>query len=102
MEQIRLLRQDEIECRIGTINEKDVSLLLYKDARVDMKILDETYGPMNWQRSHEMIGGIYIVRSASRIARKNSGFPKWMWEQKATQKKKRDRRATALSGPVPS
>lgn len=57
MEQIRLLRQDEIECRIGTINEKGVSLLLYKDARVDMKILDETYGPMNWQRSHEMIGG---------------------------------------------
>ena len=57
MEQIRLLRNDEIECRIGMINEKGLSLLLYKDARVDMKILDETYGPMNWQRSHTMIGG---------------------------------------------
>ncbi len=54
---IRLLRADEIECRIGTISEKGVSLLLYKDARVDMKILDEVYGPLNWQRRHEMIGG---------------------------------------------
>lgn len=54
---IRLLRADEIECRIGTISEKGVSLLLYKDARADMKILDEVYGPMNWQRKHEMIGG---------------------------------------------
>lgn len=57
MEQIRLLRHDEIECRIRTINEKGLSLLLYKDARVDMKILDEAYGPTNWQRSHELIGG---------------------------------------------
>jgi len=54
---IRLLRADEIECRIGTISEKGVSLLLYKDARADMKILDEVYGALNWQRRHEMIGG---------------------------------------------
>ena len=38
---IRLLRAEEIECRIGTINDKGLSLLLYKDARADMKILDE-------------------------------------------------------------
>ncbi len=54
---IRLLRADEIECRIGTITEKGLSLLLYKDARADMKILDEVFGPMNWQRKHEVIGG---------------------------------------------
>lgn len=54
---VRLLRADEIECRIGTISEKGLSLLLYKDARADMKILDETYGPMGWQRRHELIGG---------------------------------------------
>ena len=54
---IRLLRADEIECRIGMINEKGLSLLLYKDARVDMKILDEVYGQFNWQRKHEVIGG---------------------------------------------
>lgn len=54
---IRLLRADEIECRIGTVSEKGISLLLYKDARADMKILDEVFGPMNWQRRHEAIGG---------------------------------------------
>lgn len=54
---IRLLRADEIECRIGTVSEKGLSLLLYKDARADMKILDEVFGPMNWQRKHEVIGG---------------------------------------------
>ncbi len=31
--------------------------MLYKDARCDMKILDETVGPENWQRSHELING---------------------------------------------
>ena len=60
----RLLQADEIECRIGTINEKGLSLLLYKDARADMKILDELYGPENWQRRHELIGGcLYCVVS---------------------------------------
>lgn len=52
MNQFRLLRADEIDCRINTITEKGLSLLLYKDARCDMNILDETVGPMNWTRSH--------------------------------------------------
>ena len=54
---IRVLTADEIECRVGTISEKGLSLLLYKDARADMKILDEVFGPNNWQRTHEVIGG---------------------------------------------
>jgi len=54
---IRLLTADEIECRVGTISEKGLSLLLYKDARADMKILDEVFGSSNWQRTHEVIGG---------------------------------------------
>lgn len=53
---IRLLTADEIECRVGTISEKGLSLLLYKDARADMKILDEVFGPMNWQRTHLLVG----------------------------------------------
>lgn len=53
--EIRLLKAEEIECRVGTINGRGCSLLLYKDARVDMKILDETYGVGNWQRTHEVI-----------------------------------------------
>lgn len=48
----RKLRADEIDCRISTINSNGLSLLLYKDARCDMNILDEEVGAMNWQRSH--------------------------------------------------
>jgi len=48
----RELRADEIDCRPATITAAGISLLLYKDARVDMDILDETVGPMNWQREH--------------------------------------------------
>ena len=52
MNRFRLLRADEIDCRISTIGEKGLTLLLYKDARCDMNILDETVGPFGWQRYH--------------------------------------------------
>ena len=48
----RDLTADEIECRPAIIKETGLSILLYKNARVDMDILDETVGPMNWQREH--------------------------------------------------
>ena len=48
----RLLRADEIEARISTVGKKGISLLLYKDARVDMNILDEAAGPMNWKKEY--------------------------------------------------
>ena len=54
---IRLLKAEEIECRVSTVNEKGVTLLLYKEARVDQKILDEAFGPFGWQRSHQNIDG---------------------------------------------
>lgn len=57
MNMIRLLRADEIECRVSTVSEKGVSLLLYKDARVDQRILDETFTPLGWQRTHQSIDG---------------------------------------------
>ena len=50
--QFRTLRADEIECRVGRCSQKGVSLLLYKDARCDMVVLDETVGAMNWRREH--------------------------------------------------
>lgn len=54
---MRLLTAGEIECRTGTVNAGGLSLLLFKDARADQKILDETYGPMGWKRSHQSIDG---------------------------------------------
>ena len=52
MNMFRVLRADEIDCRIAQAKENGISLLLYKDARCDQNILDETVGPMNWQRQH--------------------------------------------------
>lgn len=54
---IRLLKADEIECRVSVIKENGLSVLLYKDARVDQRILDETFGPFGWKRSHQSIEG---------------------------------------------
>lgn len=59
---IPLLTAQDVECRIQQITGDDTKgygaiLLLYKDARVDMKILDSVFGPENWQRKHEVING---------------------------------------------
>ena len=50
--EFRTLTKDEIECRVSTVKQSGLSLLLYKDARADMNILDEEVGPANWQRHH--------------------------------------------------
>lgn len=57
----RKLRADEIECRVGVSKEHGCSILLYKDARVDQNILDETVGPYNWQRHHSRDNANCIV-----------------------------------------
>lgn len=56
MEKFRRLKASEIDARVSTVKQNGCSLLLYKDARCDMNILDETVGAMNWQRSHQLIG----------------------------------------------
>lgn len=50
----RTLHADEIELRTGQIlQDKGLqTLLLYKDARCDMAMLDEAVGPLNWKREH--------------------------------------------------
>ncbi len=50
--EFRTLTAQEIECRVATVKQNGFSILLYKDARCDMNILDETVGAMNWQRNH--------------------------------------------------
>lgn len=58
----RALKASEIDCRIQSIGQNKTgavgtTILLYKDARVDMNILDETVGAMNWQREHSVVNG---------------------------------------------
>lgn len=86
---VRLLKADEIECRIATINEKGLSLLLYKDARVDQKILDETFGIFGWKRSHQCIDGnlyctveIYDKESGEWVAKQDVGTMSYSEKEK--------------------
>jgi len=51
--EFRTLKADEIDVRIASVKPTGASFLLYKDARCDMRILDESVGPDNWQRSHQ-------------------------------------------------
>ncbi len=62
MKKIRLLKASEIECRVGQCGKSSkgsawCSLLLYKDARCDQRILDEVFGLFGWKRKHEVING---------------------------------------------
>ena len=73
----RDLKADEIDCRVSTVSAKGCSLLLYKDARVDMNILDETFGVYGWSREHKMIGDrLYCTVG---IRDKDSG--EWVYKQ---------------------
>ena len=64
MDEIRLFSKEDIDVRVAQTNTYNnngqlvvkVSLLLYKDARVDMKVLDELFTPMGWKRTHKLIG----------------------------------------------
>lgn len=82
MKEIRLLSAQDIECRAQQV-AKDFSwcsLLLYKNARVDMQILDETFGRFGWKRSHELINGrlyctvsIYDVEKGQWVSKQDVG-----------------------------
>ena len=80
MNMFRELRADEIDCRISQVKKdgSGLSLLLYKDARCDQNILDETVGPMNWKREHtrdnrNCIVSIWDAEKAQWIGKEDTG-----------------------------
>lgn len=87
----RDLRADEIECRIQSVKEypdhpdrSGLVLLLYKDARVDMNILDETVGAEKWQRRHyECKGNLFCevgIFCGDGINEFGVVCPEWVWK----------------------
>lgn len=83
----RTLRSEEIEVRIGTINKGGVTLLLYKDARCDQAILDETVGPMGWQRHHvrdnaNCIVSIYDTEKKMWVEKEDTGTESFTEKEK--------------------
>lgn len=85
--EFRLLRADEIDCRISIVNQWGVGLLLYKDARCDQNILDETVGALNWQRHHtrdnaNCIVAIWDAEKAQWIEKEDTGTESFTEKEK--------------------
>ena len=77
----RDLMADEIEIRIQSVKQNGLILLLYKDARVDMNILDETVGAENWQREHYECKGNLYCRIGVNTNYNNPDAPdRWVWK----------------------
>ena len=85
--EFRTLNANEIDCRVNTINENGLTLLLYKDARCDMNILDETVGCMNWKREHtrdnaNCIVSIYNEKLKEWISKEDTGTESFSEKEK--------------------
>lgn len=80
----RPLTAGEIECRVGTVSKqgKGLSLLLFKDARCDANILDETVGPENWQCEFYEQKGTLFCKVGILVDRKD-GLSEWVWKDDA-------------------
>ena len=76
MLKFRDLMASEIECRVQSVKQNGLILLLYKDARVDMNILDETVGAENWEREHYECKGNLFCRVGIDVTGSNS----WVWK----------------------
>ena len=77
----RDLRESEIECRVQSVKQNGLVLLLYKDARVDMNILDETVGAQNWQREHYECKGNLFCKVGINTNYQQPDMPtNWVWK----------------------
>lgn len=81
MIEFRKLEPQDIEVRVQQVNEKGCSLLLYKTARCDMRILDEAVGAENWDCSYEEIGGKLFCTVGIRCGEDGSTFGSWVYKQ---------------------
>lgn len=76
MRKFRLLKPDEIEVRVSAVGAKGIGLLLYKTARTDYSLLDETVGEFNWQNKYEVIDG----KMYCGIGIKDEKTGEWIWK----------------------
>ena len=75
----RALYPQEIEVRASRCTAKGAIFLLYKDARCDMRILDETVGAMKWQRRHEEHNGNLFCS----VGIYDEETREWVWKEDA-------------------
>ena len=78
--EFRPLRENEIEVKVKQVTEKGALLLLYKTARTDMDILDETVKPENWTNDYKVIDGILYGGIGIQVQRGDSPLKEWVWK----------------------
>lgn len=84
MIKFRDLTADEIECRVQSVKQNGLVLLLYKNARVDMNILDETVGAENWQNKFYEHKGILFCSLGINTNYAHPELPdRWVWKDDA-------------------
>jgi hypothetical protein len=77
----RDLTEEEIECRVQSVKQNGLVLLLYKNARCDMNILDETVGAESWQREHyECKGNLFCRVGIDVNALAGCATPRWVFK----------------------
>lgn len=82
--EFRLLKPEEIEIRVAMCKKNGCQLLLYKDARCDMNILDETVGAENWQNRFYEQKGILFCSLGINTNFANPELPeRWIWKDDA-------------------
>lgn len=80
----RDLTADDIEVRVQSVKQNGLILLLYKTARTDMSILDETVGAENWQDKFYEVKGIMFCSIGINANYKNAELPdRWIWKSDA-------------------
>ena len=67
--EFRKLTANDVEARVQSCDENGFVLLLYKNARCDMNVLDETVGAENWQREHYEVKGNLFCRVGINISK---------------------------------
>ncbi len=77
MDKFRLLKSDEIEVKVKQVSAKGASLLLYKTARTDMDLLDETVGAENWKDDYKEIKGNLYCAISIYDKEKSEWIEKW-------------------------
>lgn len=73
----RNLNADEIEVKVKQVKENGLVCLLYKTARTDMELLDETVGPENWRNDYKEIKGNLYCGIA---IKQDNGEWVWKWD----------------------
>jgi hypothetical protein len=73
------LSMSQIDFRVQSVNKgKYVTILAYKDARVDMQRLDDVVGPLGWKRrhlrdNHNCVVSIFDAESNQWISKEDTG-----------------------------